>query len=75
MESKTLKEVYQNGSEELQNILKERFSKQELGIEVNKEEFNQFFIDILEKYKNNVMFMGFGNYQIFDENGEWLLVN
>lgn len=39
---------------------------------VNQEEFNQFFREILGKYKNGVCNIDIDNYRIYDDNNKWL---
>jgi len=79
--NKTLKEVYKNSSDEVREILRTKFSNEELGIKNIEEEIKNEFLEILWKYSKNIRFLDSvgiitnlpsPRFEILNENDEWL---
>lgn len=81
MENKTLQEVYKNASDEVKEILKNRFSNDELGIEPIENQIRNEILELIRKNIKNIRFLlkndfcsdlPTDRFEILNENRKWL---
>ena len=79
--NQTMQEVYKNSSDEVKEILKNKFSKDDLGIGIDENQIRNEILDLIRKNIKNVRFLNkdgshtdlpTNRFEIYDEYENWL---